>query len=67
MALAQPKKIAIASFGEHPALMETVEGFKARLSERGYVEETDVTYDFQHANFDRGLIPDWRHIGVLAL
>ena len=57
MALAQPKTIAIASFGEHPALMETAQGFKDRMTELGYVEGTDVTYDFQHANFDRSLIP----------
>ncbi|MFD1252557.1 MULTISPECIES: ABC transporter substrate-binding protein [Devosia] len=57
MAHAEPKLIAIASFGEHPALTETADGFKARMTELGYVEGTDVVYDFQHANFDRSLIP----------
>lgn len=56
-AAAAPKNIAIASFGEHPALMETADGFKARMTELGYVDGTDVTYTFQHANFDRSLIP----------
>ena len=54
---AEPKHIAIASFGEHPALNEVAEGFKERMGELGYVEGTDVTYSFVHANFDRTLIP----------
>jgi putative ABC transport system substrate-binding protein len=57
VAAAESKLIAIASFGEHPALNLVAEGFKARMTELGYVEGTDVTYDFQHANFDRSLIP----------
>jgi putative ABC transport system substrate-binding protein len=52
-----PKVIAIASFGEHPALNQAVEGFKARLGQLGYSEGRHVTYDFMHANFDRTLIP----------
>jgi putative ABC transport system substrate-binding protein len=54
---AEPKLISIASFGEHPALNQVAEGFKTRMTALGYVEGTDVTYDFQHANFDRSLIP----------
>lgn len=57
VAHADPKLIAIASFGEHPALNEVAEGFKARMTTLGYVEGTDVVYDFQHANFDRSLVP----------
>jgi putative ABC transport system substrate-binding protein len=56
-AQAEPKRIAIASFGEHPALNEVAEGFKERMGELGYVEGTDVTYSFVHANFDRTLVP----------
>lgn len=52
-----PKIIAIASFGEHPALNQVAEGFKARLTQLGYVEGRQVTYDFMHANFDRSLVP----------
>lgn len=54
---AEPKLIAITSFGEHPALNQVAEGFKARMTALGHVEGKDVTYDFQHANFDRALIP----------
>jgi putative ABC transport system substrate-binding protein len=56
-ALADPKLVEIASFGEHPALNQVAEGFKTRMSELGYVEGKDVTYGFQHANFDRSLVP----------
>jgi putative tryptophan/tyrosine transport system substrate-binding protein len=56
-ALAQPKLIAIANFGEHPALRAGIEGFKAELKRQGMVEGKDVVYDDQHVNFDRTLIP----------
>lgn len=56
-AQAETRHIAIASFGEHPALNEIAEGFRDRLGELGYAEGTDVTYSFNHANFDRTLIP----------
>ena len=54
---AQPKLIEIASFGEHPALNQVAEGFKARMGQLGYKEGADVNYEFLHANFDRSLIP----------
>jgi putative ABC transport system substrate-binding protein len=56
-ALAQPKLIAIANFGEHPALRAGIDGFKAELKRQGMVEGKDVAYDDQHINFDRTLIP----------
>jgi putative ABC transport system substrate-binding protein len=56
-ALAQPKLIAIANFGEHPALRAAVNGFKAEVVRQGFVEGKDVTFDDQHINFDRTLIP----------
>ncbi|MBL0370921.1 ABC transporter substrate-binding protein [Rhizobium sp. KVB221] len=56
-ASADPKLIEIASFGEHPALNEVAEGFKARMAELGYTEGKDVRYEFRHANFDRTLVP----------
>lgn len=37
-AFAQPKLIAIANFGEHPALRAAVDGFKAELRRAGLVE-----------------------------
>jgi len=54
---AQPKLIAIANFGEHPVLRETVDGFKDAVVKGGFVEGRDVTFDYQHVNFDRSLIP----------
>ena len=56
-ALAQPKLIAIANFGEHPALRAAVNGFKAEVVRQGFVEGKDVVFDDQHVNFDRTLIP----------
>ncbi|QPC94886.1 ABC transporter substrate-binding protein [Mesorhizobium sp. INR15] len=57
VAHAAPKLIAIANFGDHPALQATVDGFKARMTALGYVDGKDVVYDYQHVNFDRSLIP----------
>jgi putative ABC transport system substrate-binding protein len=56
-AVAQPKLVAIANFGEHPALRAGIDGFKAELRREGLVEGKDVAYDDQHINFDRTLIP----------
>src|SRR4051812_48740720 len=53
----QPKLIAIANFGEHPALRAAVDGFKAEVKRSGMVEGKDVAFDDQHINFDRTLIP----------
>ena len=57
VALAQPKLIAIANFGEHPVLRETITGFKDEMAKQGFAEGKDVAYDDQHVNFDRSLIP----------
>jgi putative ABC transport system substrate-binding protein len=54
---AQPRLIAIANFGEHPALRAAVDGFKAEVVRQGFVEGRDVAFDDQHINFDRTLIP----------
>ena len=56
-AMAQPKLIAIANFGEHPALRAAIDGFKAEVMREGLVEGKDVAFDDQHINFDRTLIP----------
>lgn len=56
-ALAQPTMVAIVNFGDHPALRETVDGFKTRMTALGRIEGKDITYDYQHVNFDRTLIP----------
>ncbi len=54
---AQPKLIAIANFGEHPALRAGIDGFKSEIKRERLVEGRDVAYDDQHINFDRTLIP----------
>ena len=56
-ALAQPRLIAIANFGEHPALRAAVNGFKAEVVKQGFVEGKEIAFDDQHINFDRTLIP----------
>lgn len=56
-AMADPTLIAIVNFGDHPALRETVDGFKQKMTALGRVEGKDVAYDYQHVNFDRTLIP----------
>ena len=56
-AVAQPKLIAIANFGEHPALRAAVNGFKAEIGRQGFTEGKEVVFDDQHINFDRTLIP----------
>lgn len=56
-ATAQTKRIAIASFGEHPALQGVVDGFKAKMNELGYAEGKDTAISFTHVNWERNLIP----------
>lgn len=56
-AVAEPRTIAIANFGEHPALRAGIDGFKAELAREGFVQGKDVVFDDQHINFDRTLIP----------
>jgi putative ABC transport system substrate-binding protein len=56
-AQAQPRLLAITSFGEHPALGETVEGIRDSMRERGYVQGQQVNITFTHVNWERNLIP----------
>ena len=56
-AWAQPVKIAIATFGDHPQLNDSIAGFKKQLAAEGYVEGKDVTYQMSHTNFDLTLVP----------
>jgi putative ABC transport system substrate-binding protein len=56
-AMAEPKIIAIANFGEHPTLNTIVDGFKARILASGLVEGKDVVFTLDHVNFDTTLIP----------
>jgi putative tryptophan/tyrosine transport system substrate-binding protein len=54
---AQSKRVAIAGWGPHPTLNETIAGFKKGLAESGFVEGRDVTFDETNVNFDAALIP----------
>lgn len=56
-AAAAPRVISIASFGEHPALQEVIDGMKASMTKRGFQEGQDVAYTFSHVNWERNLIP----------
>ncbi len=56
-AKAEPKKIAIASFGPHGSLEQVIAGFKSALAEKGYVEGTSIVYTYGDCNFDPSLIP----------
>lgn len=56
-AAAAPRVVAIASFGEHPALQEVIDGMKASMTKRGFKEGEDVAYTFSHVNWERNLIP----------
>lgn len=52
-ATAQESRIAIALFGPHPSLQQTVDGFKEQLAAEGIA----ASYDEAHVNFDRSLVP----------
>lgn len=56
-AVADPIRIGIANFGEHPQLNASIDGFKKALAEAGYVEGKDVVYTETHTNFDASLVP----------
>lgn len=56
-AAADPIRIGIANFGEHPPLNAAIAGFKQALAENGFVEGKDVVYTESHTNFDASLVP----------
>lgn len=56
-AVADPIKIGIANFGEHPQLNAAIAGFKKSLAENGFVDGKDVVYTESHTNFDASLVP----------
>jgi putative ABC transport system substrate-binding protein len=56
-ASAQPKHVAIAGWGPHPTLNDTLAGFKKGLAEGGFPEGTGVVFDETNVNFDASLIP----------
>lgn len=56
-AAAEPIKIAIANFGEHPQLNASIVGFKKALADNGFVEGKDVVYTESNTSFDASLVP----------
>ena len=54
---ADPVKIAIANFGDHPQLNASIDGFKKQLAAEGFVEGKQVSYQMSHTNFDSTLLP----------
>ncbi|SEB50881.1 putative ABC transport system substrate-binding protein [Nitratireductor aquibiodomus] len=56
-ASAEPIRIGIANFGEHPQLNTAIQGFKDALAASGYEEGKDVVYSESHTNFDASLVP----------
>lgn len=56
-ASAEPVRIGIANFGEHPQLNTAIQGFKDAMAAGGYEEGKDVVYSESHTNFDASLVP----------
>lgn len=56
-ATAEPVRVGIANFGEHPQLNASIAGFKEGMAANGFVEGTDVVYSESHTNFDASLVP----------
>lgn len=48
--------VAIANYGPHPSLDDTIAGFKKGMVDRGYVEGETIRYEVQHVNFQFTLI-----------
>lgn len=53
---AQQKKVAIAGWGPHPTLDETLAGFKQGLAQEGFRVGENLEIDESNVNFDRSLI-----------
>jgi putative ABC transport system substrate-binding protein len=49
-------KIAIANYGPHPSLTETIRGFKDGMTQAGYKEGVNVLYDVSDVSFQPTLI-----------
>jgi len=48
--------IAIANYGPHSSLQQTIDGIKAELSLLGYQEGKNINYEIADVNFDTSLI-----------
>lgn len=54
---AQMKRVAIANFGPHLTLDQSIDGLKEALADRGFVEGETVIFEYSHGNFDPSLVP----------
>jgi len=54
---ARDYKVAIAGWGPHPTLDETIAGFKEGLAEEGFRQGENLEFEESNVNFDRSLIP----------
>lgn len=50
-------KVAIANYGPHASLDDTIKGIKQGLTALGYSENKNIKYDISHINFDKTLLP----------
>ncbi len=48
--------IAIANYGPHSSLIETISGFKEKLTNLGYIEDKTVRYEISDVNFETSMI-----------
>ena len=48
--------IAIANYGPHSSLQETIDGIKVKLTKLGYVENKTIRYEITDVNFETSLI-----------
>ena len=49
--------VAIANYGPHSSLTDTITGLKQQLSEVGFIENKNIIYEIRDVNFDTALIP----------
>lgn len=48
--------VAIANYGPHSSLEDSIKGIKLELSSQGFIENQDITYDIVNVGFDSSLI-----------
>jgi putative ABC transport system substrate-binding protein len=48
--------IAVANYGPHASLDETIKGFKENLAAKGFIENESIRFSLEHVNFDPTLI-----------
>ena len=48
--------IAIANYGPHITLQQTIDGLKEKLNDLGYIENKNIHYEIMDVNFDTAMI-----------